>query len=280
MLTLSLIIPVYNEERHMKACLDAVASQSVMPDEVLVIDNNCTDNTIAIASRYDFVTVIKEKKQGLIHARNKGFNAATGDILGRIDADSVLHPNWVETVLDSFKSDQTLQGVTGLAETYLFRFARNYTPTTVSRSYLRFVEASYRVGMMWGANMAIRSSAWRVVKDSVCLDDKLVHEDQDISCCFSIFDLKIKRNNNMLMRSDDDSLTYLPKFIEYDKRRMRTKKLHKSTGSTCRAKRTINDPFRIVHGLILGNVFRGYFWIAGSCILLLKRLRSLLQLDK
>lgn len=49
MLTLTLVIPVFNEEHQIKGCLDAVASQTVMPDEVIVVDNNCTDRTIEIA---------------------------------------------------------------------------------------------------------------------------------------------------------------------------------------------------------------------------------------
>ena len=274
MLKISLIIPVYNEERHIKACLDAVAKQTVMPGEVLVIDNNCSDNTIAIARKYSFVTVLKEEKQGLIAARNKGFNTATGDILGRIDADSVIEPNWTETVLQSFKNNTALQGVTGLAKTYLFPFTKNYTPTTISRSYLQFVEASYRIGMMWGANMAIRSTAWQTVKDSVELDDRLVHEDQDISCCFSLHDLKVTRNNTMLMSSSDDSLVHLPKFIEYDKRRIRTKKLHIAKGSITASKRTVKSPFRIIYGFVLGHIFRAYFWIVGSAMLLFQKQRS------
>lgn len=271
MLTFSLILPVYNEERYIKACLDAIAQQTIMPDEVLVIDNNCTDKTIAIACQYDFVTIIRETHQGLIYARNTGFNTATSDVLGRIDADSVLVNNWVETVIEAFETDEKLQGVTGLAKTYLFPFAKNYTPTTVSKSYLQFVEASYRVGMMWGANMAIRRRAWHTVQDDVQQDDALVHEDQDISCCFALHDLKVMRNNTMLMSSQDDSLTYLPKFIEYDKRRIATKKLHHNKGSLAQGKRSIHNPFKIAYGLLLGNIFRMYFWIGGSIILLVKK---------
>jgi len=280
MLTISLILPVYNEERYIKACLDAISKQTIMPDEVLVIDNNCSDKTIAVARTYAFVKIIKEEKQDLIYARDKGFNIASSDILGRIDADSVLEPNWVETVLKSFTEDKELQGVTGLAKTYLFTFAKNYTPTTVSKSYLQFVEASYRIGMMWGANMAIRRTAWLAVKDSVQLDDKIVHEDQDISCCFSLHGLKVVRNNAMLMSSQDDSLTYLPKFIEYDKRRLRTKKLHEAKGSISKEKRTVHSPVMILYGLFVGNIFRAYFWVGGSLILFSNKFKSTPDIDK
>jgi glycosyltransferase involved in cell wall biosynthesis len=257
----------------MKACLDAVGKQATMPDEVLVIDNNCSDATIDIAKQYDFVTIIKETKQGLIAARNRGFNSATSDILGRIDADSVIAPDWVQVVLATFEQQKDVSGVAGLAQTCLFPFVRRFTTTIVSRAYLQFIEADYGVGMMWGANMAIRSQAWQQVKGLAHSDDSQVHEDQDISCCFSHLSLPIVRNNRLLMRSDDDSLSYLPKFAEYDKRRLNTKKLHKNLGSIGGKKRTVRNPFKVLASLTLGYLFRIYFWAVGTIHLALNRRR-------
>ena len=48
-LTLSIVIPVFNEERYIKACLDSIAAQTVKLDEVIVVDNNSTDKTVLIA---------------------------------------------------------------------------------------------------------------------------------------------------------------------------------------------------------------------------------------
>jgi glycosyltransferase involved in cell wall biosynthesis len=94
-LTLSIVIPVYNEQCHLKACLDAIANQTESPDEVIVVDNNSTDRTLAIAESYPFVKILKEKKQGVLAVRTKGFNSARSSIIGRIDADTVLPPGWV-----------------------------------------------------------------------------------------------------------------------------------------------------------------------------------------
>src|SRR5687767_1835934 len=94
-LRVSLVIPAYNEESHLRACLDAVAAQTVRPFEVIVVDNNSTDTTVAIARSYSFVAVMHESQQGIVYARNAGFNAARGDIIARIDADTHLSPNWI-----------------------------------------------------------------------------------------------------------------------------------------------------------------------------------------
>src|SRR5258708_13450803 len=92
-LTLSLVIPAYNEERYLKACLEAVAQQTISPIEVIVVDNNSTDKTADIAQSYNFVRLVSEKKQGRGHARNKGFDLAIGDNIGRVEFDTVLSPD-------------------------------------------------------------------------------------------------------------------------------------------------------------------------------------------
>ena len=117
MLTLSLIIPVYNEEHHIRECLEAVKRQICMPDEVIVVDNNCTDRTIEIVKEYDFVRIVSETKQGRAYARSAGFNAANSEILGRIDADSRIAPNWTKVVKASFEANKKLAGMGGLGRT-------------------------------------------------------------------------------------------------------------------------------------------------------------------
>ena len=89
-LTLSIVIPAYNEENYLRACLDSIAAQTVMPDKVIVVDNNSTDKTVALARSYDFVTLVHERQQHQSFAQATGFNLASSDIIGRIDADSIL----------------------------------------------------------------------------------------------------------------------------------------------------------------------------------------------
>lgn len=114
-LQISLVIPVYNEARYIAECLESIAAQTVKPHEVIVVDNNSTDETVEIASRYAFVKIVHEARQGTTYARNTGFRVATGDIIGRIDGDSVLPKDWVRTLQDFFAGDRRGRyiGVTG-----------------------------------------------------------------------------------------------------------------------------------------------------------------------
>jgi len=97
---ISIVIPVYNEESQLAACRDAISQQKESPFEVIVVDNNSTDSTVRVALSFPFVTLIREPRQGVMHARTTGFDAARGDIIGRIDADTILPPDWTESVLE------------------------------------------------------------------------------------------------------------------------------------------------------------------------------------
>jgi glycosyltransferase involved in cell wall biosynthesis len=179
-LTLSLIIPAYNEQRYLKAALDSIAAQTVMPDEVLVVDNNSTDDTVSIASSYNFVKVLHEAQQHQSYAQAKGFAAASSDILGRIDADSILPPNWVENVKAHFQADSGLIAITGSTTPY--DISVKSVGTKVFRVYIDF--ASWLAGcrMLWGANCALRRSAWARVENKV-MRRADIWEDYDLSYC-------------------------------------------------------------------------------------------------
>ncbi len=231
MLKLSLIIPVYNEERHIEACLNAISTQTVRPFEVIVIDNNCTDATLELAKKYDFVKILKQPIQGLIPSRDLGFDTAKGEILGRIDADSVMDENWVELVSDAFTNNDQLMGVTGLARTSISPF-KNPKHTIVSKSYFWLVDAQMKTKVMWGANMAIRHGAWPLVKDETSTDDHEVHEDQDLSLIMAAKGMLIEQHNNILITTTGQSYRYLPKTNYYFALNRNTRKRHRKNGNS------------------------------------------------
>ena len=240
-LTLSLIIPVYNEENHLGDCLESIASQTVMPDEVIVVNNNSTDRTAEIAHTFSFVKIIHEEKQGLTPARNRGFEEAEGEILGRLDADSVLEPDWVETARGIFK-DKDIDAITGPAKVLVDSHFPNWKTVFWSRLYFWFALAEFRFQVLWGPNMAVRRRAWNDVREELCGDDHLVHEDQDLSVILKAHGKNIKYIKNLLISTDGRRQAYLPKALEYNQRHRSTMKLHKkqSTLYTARQKGCIS----------------------------------------
>jgi glycosyltransferase involved in cell wall biosynthesis len=181
-LTLTIVIPVYNEEHYLKACLDSIAAQTIMPDEVLVIDNNSTDSSIDIARKYKFVKVLHERRQHQVFAQAIGFNAAKSDILGRIDGDTVLTTDWVARVKKAFSENDDVVGVTGGADPYDAPMA--WIGIAIFNWYTYMVRLIIGHRILWGANCAIRSSGWQKVKGKVLMRAD-IWEDYDLAFCLS-----------------------------------------------------------------------------------------------
>ncbi len=178
-LTVSIVIPVYNEELHLEACLDALAAQTMQPLDVLVVDNNSTDASVSIAKRYPFVKVITETRQGQVFAQARGFSVANGNILGRIDGDTILDGDWVERVSQIFGSDSDIVALTGTANPY--DISVPFVGRVVFNFYHQFI-ARLLAGhpMLWGANCAVRGDSWERVQQNLHYDTN-IWEDFDLS---------------------------------------------------------------------------------------------------
>ncbi|MDL9981524.1 glycosyltransferase family 2 protein [Microbacterium sp. ASV49] len=182
MSTFSVVIPSYNDADMLRECLRALAVQTRAPDEVIVVDNGSTDDTSAVA-RAAGARVVLEPERGVLHATAAGFDAAAGEIIGRLDADSRPLPDWVELVLARFDADPTTDAVTGSGTFYgcgaFWRFVGR-------RLYLGgfFLFVSVFIGRtpVFGSNFAMRREVWEDVRGRIHLDDPRAHDDLDISC--------------------------------------------------------------------------------------------------
>jgi glycosyltransferase involved in cell wall biosynthesis len=178
--SISIVIPAYNEERYLAACLDAIVAQTEAPDQVIVVDNNSTDRTVAIARSYDFVTLVRAKKQGVVYGRDAGFDANTCDIIGRIDADSRLPADWVMQVKRFYDDPvHAACALTGGVICYNLRFPRlvSLIQDQIVFRLNRFLLGHY---ILFGSNMALPAEAWKAVRQEVCSRPD-IHEDLDLS---------------------------------------------------------------------------------------------------
>ncbi len=111
---ISLIIPAYNEENYIGACLEHVQKNATDKFfEIIVVDNASIDRTCEVAKSFSGVRVIREEKKGLTQARERGFREAGGDILAYIDADTKMPPDWFNAIAREFSDNPKLAILSG-----------------------------------------------------------------------------------------------------------------------------------------------------------------------
>lgn len=180
-----MVIPCYNEENTISPCLDAVLQQADNINEIIVVENNSTDSTLEIlrsyAQRYPIIKLLTESTQGVQFARNKGFNEAKSDIIGRIDADTIVDPDWAAKVLSYYSlSENKNVGVASGRSWYYdlpFRKAGEIVAALFTQSANKRMAKEYSV---YGSNMALRRDAWEKIKNEVCMSSGIM-EDQDLA---------------------------------------------------------------------------------------------------
>ena len=97
MIIISVIVPVRNAAATLGNCLDALLSQDLNPEsyEVIVVDNQSTDDSVAVAERYQGVRVLSESRPSAYKARNCGLRAAAGKLIAFTDADCIPKKDWL-----------------------------------------------------------------------------------------------------------------------------------------------------------------------------------------
>lgn len=109
--TISIIIPVFNAERTIQACLTSIQNQTFQDLEVIIVNDGSTDTTISsIKNTYlSFpIQIIEQSNQGAASARNRGANHAQGDYIIFCDADCILNKTLLKKLLDALKKNQTV----------------------------------------------------------------------------------------------------------------------------------------------------------------------------
>ncbi len=115
-MTVSFVIPAFNEERYLPDCLDSILRETAGMGEaveIIVVNNGSTDRTREVALQVPGVRVVDEPRKGLCYARQAGFLASTGELIANVDSDSRLPEGWVAAVLQRFAEDRSLAALSG-----------------------------------------------------------------------------------------------------------------------------------------------------------------------
>lgn len=155
---ISVIVPAYNEEQCIGRCIKALRMQQAdVPYEIIVVDNNSTDDTGALA-RSGGVRVCLENRQGRAYARQAGVRSARGEILAFTEADCVVSPTWVKQIYSYFQLHPKVVGVSGS-----YRYS-NSTPFS-SRIVSWMLDGTSFIYKLFSGNHTFRGTNFAVKTD-------------------------------------------------------------------------------------------------------------------
>lgn len=177
--TVSVVIPVLDDARELRICLELLSRQTRPPHEVVVVDNGSSDDSAEVA-RAAGARVVAEPRRGIPHAAATGYDAATGSVIARLDADSRPGPDWIARIAEAF-GDPAVAAVTGPGSFHdVPRVARGLAGVVYLGSYYALTWLAIANTPLWGSSMAIRSHVWAGVREHVHRDDD-VHDDMDLA---------------------------------------------------------------------------------------------------
>jgi glycosyltransferase involved in cell wall biosynthesis len=101
--SVSVVIPTYNSARFVTQAIDSVLAQTVLPLQIIVVDDGSTDDTCERLLPYlQHIQYVRQANQGVSATRNNGVREATGDFVAFLDADDVWHPRKLELQMEVF----------------------------------------------------------------------------------------------------------------------------------------------------------------------------------
>lgn len=118
--TVSVIVAVYNGEKYLGECLESILAQTVLPTEIIVVDDGSSDRSAVIADSFgEAVTVLRQPNGGQASAIATGLARATGSCLAFNDADDLWTPKKLEWQLAALADGPKIDMVFGLSEQFV-----------------------------------------------------------------------------------------------------------------------------------------------------------------
>ncbi|WP_046756930.1 glycosyltransferase [Kordia jejudonensis] len=150
-----IVIPAHNEAAHIEATLTSIVAQTKLPEKVVVVNDNSSDDTEliidAFAKKHVFISKVNTNATNehlpgskVVNAFYKGFETLDGtfDVIVKLDADLILPNNYFETIANHFKNDETIGIAGGLA--FIEKDGKWIYETIADKNHVRGPFKAYR----------------------------------------------------------------------------------------------------------------------------------------
>lgn len=174
-----IVIPAHNESAFIGLTLDSLTAQSVLPQKVVVVNDNSTDDTANIVDgytqRFSWMTLVDNASDAIhlpgskvIRAFEKGLETLDGDydFIVKLDADLILPENYFETIAKHFKSDAKTGMVGGFA--YIERNGGWILENLTDKDHIRGAFKAYRKACFEQIGGLKPAMGWDTVDELLC----------------------------------------------------------------------------------------------------------------
>ncbi len=219
----SIVIPVYNTEKYLDACLESVENQSLKDIEIICINDGSTDNSLEILNKHKFkdnrIKIINQENSGVSAARNAGIKNSTGEYILFVDSDDIIFSNTCEINYNNsnkFNTDITQFNNISFQNDTEINYNISYDSSKINFSkrnkhdnpfYKLNIEGSVIWNKLWNREFLIKNNIY--FKEGVSLgEDSLfdwiaisearrVLEDENVFYCY-----RVGRENSAMQQSN------------------------------------------------------------------------------
>jgi glycosyltransferase involved in cell wall biosynthesis len=174
-----IIIPAHNEADFIELTLKSIASQTILPSKVVVVNDNSTDATASIVTEFikahDFISLVNKTSEAIhlpgskvIQAFHKGFETMDEDydVIVKLDADLILPDNYFKTILNHFKKDAKIGMVGGFA--YIEKNGQWILENLTDKDHIRGAFKAYRKDCFLQIGNLKPAMGWDTVDELLC----------------------------------------------------------------------------------------------------------------
>jgi cellulose synthase/poly-beta-1,6-N-acetylglucosamine synthase-like glycosyltransferase len=202
---LSILIPCYNEEKTIRACVESCLFQTRKPDQIIVVDDGSTDRSPKILKDFGRqITVVRTPRNtgNKSRAQEYGLQFVTGDVFITADADTILDCNFLRRIAEDFK-DPTVAAVAG----YVKSLKHNWLTACRELDYVigqdihKLAQSEIdAVFVMPGCSSAFKT---KIFRRFITFDHDTLTEDMDFTYKLHENDLKIKYDRRAISYTQD-----------------------------------------------------------------------------
>ncbi|MDN3676448.1 glycosyltransferase family A protein [Flavobacterium paronense] len=174
-----IVIPSHNEEKFISLTLQSLVQQTVKPNKMVVVNDNSTDKTedvvLAFAKEYPYISLVNKTSDAIhlpgskvIQAFQKGLESLDEnyDIIVKADGDLIFPPNYFETIISHFKSDDKIGMVGGFA--YIEKNGDWILENLTDKDHIRGAFKAYRKECFKQIDGLKPAMGWDTVDELLC----------------------------------------------------------------------------------------------------------------